>query len=141
MPDNQSPKILIVDDDKSVRDSVKGFLEEAYKFVVLDAGSVAEAEEIIAQNADINLAIIDGDLGTGGDADEFVRTLLASSKIPIFRLSATPHKILPDARGKEVFTKGANVMYFYGRINEVALEDYKRRTLSNNDFEAGEYRF
>jgi len=67
MKDNSFVRVLIVEDEPSVRYSLKGFLED-YDFDVLTAGSAEEALELLTK-ASFHAAIVDIRLpGINGDA-------------------------------------------------------------------------
>ncbi len=84
MTSPDSPKtVLIVDDDKGIRETVADFLEiEGYQ--VLKASSVSEARNLLKQDADLMLLDL---TMPGGDGLSFAREIRASNPIPIIIIS------------------------------------------------------
>ncbi len=71
--DNQDVKILVLDDDIAVQESLEAFLEDE-NFDVFKAGSAEEALELLKDTA-IDIAIVDIRL-PGKNGDEFISEML-----------------------------------------------------------------
>ena len=84
-------KVFLADDEQNLRDVVRRFVELAGHEVVLEASSLEEALENIKQavGKGVNVAVIDGNLGTGqGDGPEIARVLrMAIPEIGIISFS------------------------------------------------------
>lgn len=80
------PHILVVDDEASVREVVKRYLERE-SYVVSTAATGPEALSIIDSDRDIKLVILDVML-PGLDGMEIVRRVRANNAVPIIMLSA-----------------------------------------------------
>lgn len=57
MTDNKKVRILVVDDEVSIRESLKGFLED-HNYIVDAAGTAEEALDLISQS-EYDVAVID----------------------------------------------------------------------------------
>ncbi len=71
--DNQDIKILVLDDDIAVQESLEAFLEDE-NYVVYKAGSSEEALETL-KDIDVDIAIVDIRL-PGMNGDDFVKEML-----------------------------------------------------------------
>lgn len=84
-PDDDAAHVLVVDDDRRIRQLLKAFLTEN-GFRVSTAGSAAEARERMAGLA-FDLVVLDV-MMPGEDGMSFARGLRADTDIPILMLSA-----------------------------------------------------
>ena len=79
------PHVMVVDDDRRIRDLLARFLTEQ-GFVVLQAGDAAEAEELL-KSFDVDVLVVDV-MMPGQDGVEFTRSFRAREQTPIVLLTA-----------------------------------------------------
>lgn len=83
-------KILVVDDHQLIREALRGVLKELRRdAVVLEAPNAAQAEQIIAEQADINLVLLDLTLPDRDGFSVLEELRRRYPAIPVVVLSAT----------------------------------------------------
>jgi len=91
--------VLIVDDDKGVRDVVAGLLAQAGIYSVLTASTAAEAEAILSLPQRVHCCIMDlGLADVGGDEFHILRTYGARTGFIVFTGRTSPSKGFEAAR-------------------------------------------
>ena len=100
MPNNAN--VFFVEDSKEFRRAVKRLLEDRGHTVVLEAGSLKEALQKVeeAKEKGVNIAIIDGDLGTGSDDGQKVAEELRRA-IPGIKIISCSGAVTPITWGDE----------------------------------------
>lgn len=107
MTEFDKPRIVIVDDNQS---QLRG-LKRALTLRGVEVAAFTDtksATEAIAENAKIDLAVIDFNLGFGGDSSEFIRDVIIPRGIEFARLTSEVDDIPVDVRGKLVIDKSQN---------------------------------
>lgn len=85
MTDNDAPRILLIDDEPSIREPLSEYLE-AQGFVVTDVASAAEARSVLrAQGIDLVISDI---MMPGEDGLSLTRHLRETSAVPVILLTA-----------------------------------------------------
>ena len=85
MTDSDTPRILLIDDEPSIREPLSEYLE-AQGFAVTDAANAAEARSVLrAQSVDLVVSDI---MMPGEDGLSLTRHLRETSSIPVILLTA-----------------------------------------------------
>src|SRR2546423_7222826 len=87
------PKILLVDDDPSIREMVGRVLEEQ-GFLVLPAGNGVEALELAAVT-EIDLILLDLNLPVKNGWDTFEQITSRNPLVPVIIITARPNQLFP----------------------------------------------
>ena len=121
------PRILIVDDEKSIRDALQFACEQA-SFSVILAGSVSEARSLLRDPAD--LLILDIGLPDGNGLD-FLRELRRTGSLPVLLLTARGEE-LDRVLGFELGADDYVVKPFSPREVVSRIKAILRRTLTES---------
>ena len=105
---SKEAKIFLAEDQLRIRELLKQSLGENNHRVVLEAGSLSEAKGKIesAAEGDINIAILDGDLGTGR-TDGVELSNLLRKRFPSIKI--IPFSFLKVDWGDVNTTKGSDL--------------------------------
>ncbi len=105
---SKGAKIFLADDSAMLRERLKSFLSENNYQVVVEAGSLSEAEGKIecAMKEHINIAIVDGNLGTGPSdgrkLDALLRKRIPGIKIIPFSLNEVDWGDVKTTKGSDL---------------------------------------
>ncbi|QJB55816.1 diguanylate cyclase [Pseudodesulfovibrio sp. zrk46] len=119
---NRSTKVLVVDDSRTLRDSV-AMLLRTQLFQVLEAGDGVEALEVLEENPDIKLVLTDYDMPRmdGFDLIRKIRAEHSKNDLAIIGMSASDEEVL-SARliktgANDFIPKPFHIEEFHVRIN------------------------
>ena len=92
-------KILIVDDENSIREILRHFIVSHFEFEVIEASSGEEAIGKLRSDNEIRVVICDYrmPMGNGGDVYQFVKEL--GSVVPFVMMSTDPPEKYPVFNG------------------------------------------
>ncbi len=130
-------KILIVEDDETIRQGLKFYLEQE-EYTILDVGDAASTLEVIKNNNDINIILLDINLPDKNGFDLF-KDIKKIKDIPIIFLTANDLEVSVvrglDMGADDYITKPFKARELVSRIRNVL-----RRVNSNQDNNIIEFR-
>ena len=127
MPITIKKRVLVVDDDDSVRESLKKVVEGAGYKVELAAGSVEAA--IRLQPGPIDLLLLDLNLPNGKGWDLFEHVTSHYPLVPVIIITGLPnqHQMAVAAGAGALFEKPVDVTALLERMEELLAEPKKVR--------------